>query len=205
MTERFIDFYFDFISPYGYFAAMQIEAVAQRHGYAVRWHVFRVGVAVVKVMGLRPLMETPLKGSYVLHDVQRLSSLFGVPITQRRVTPDPVLLGSAFHAVKKERAHCLAPFAKQLYTRIWRDGESMTSVSDLHGVTQGLDINAETVFSPLAMEQGRGRLAEATTSALSIGVFGSPTFRVNDELIWGVDRIWMLEHYLRHGEWLRDA
>jgi 2-hydroxychromene-2-carboxylate isomerase len=32
-------------------------------------------------------------------------------------------------------------------------------------------------------------------------VFGVPTFIVDGESIWGVDRLWMLEHWLRHGDW----
>lgn len=55
---RNIDFYFDFISPYAYFASTQIEAIALRHGYTVAWRPFRLGVTVTKVMGLKPLLET---------------------------------------------------------------------------------------------------------------------------------------------------
>ena len=32
-----IDFYFDFLSLYGYFASLRIEDLAARHGRAVRW------------------------------------------------------------------------------------------------------------------------------------------------------------------------
>ena len=32
-----IDFYFDFSSPYGYFASARIEDIASRHGRTVTW------------------------------------------------------------------------------------------------------------------------------------------------------------------------
>jgi 2-hydroxychromene-2-carboxylate isomerase len=44
-----IDFYFDFSSPYGYFAAEKIDAA--RHGRTVHWHPFLLG-ATFKVTGL---------------------------------------------------------------------------------------------------------------------------------------------------------
>ena len=69
-----IDFYFDFLSRYGYFASLRIEAIAARHGRSVRWHCMLLGVAVMKVMGLKPLLDTPLKGDYVLRDFARYSA-----------------------------------------------------------------------------------------------------------------------------------
>ncbi len=45
-----IDFYFDFSSPYGYFMAENIDAVAARHGREVRWRPYLLG-AVYKKLG----------------------------------------------------------------------------------------------------------------------------------------------------------
>jgi 2-hydroxychromene-2-carboxylate isomerase len=50
-----IDFYLDFASPYGFIAAMQIEAMER----AVRWRPFLLG-AVYKRFGQSPL-DHPLK------------------------------------------------------------------------------------------------------------------------------------------------
>lgn len=33
--------------------------------------------------------------------------------------------------------------------------------------------------------------------------FISPFFIVDDQPIWGADRLWMIEHWLRHGSWER--
>ena len=53
-------FYFDFISPFGYFASLRVEALAARHGRTVDWHAMLLGVSVMKVMGLKPLLDTCL-------------------------------------------------------------------------------------------------------------------------------------------------
>ena len=47
-----IEFYFDPISPYGYLATTQIEAIAARHGRVVDWKPVLLGITVMKVMGL---------------------------------------------------------------------------------------------------------------------------------------------------------
>ena len=75
-----IDFYFDFLSSYGYFASLRIEALAARHGRSVRWHSMLLGVAVMKTMGLKPLLDTPLKCDYVLHDTTRYMRRHGLQL-----------------------------------------------------------------------------------------------------------------------------
>lgn len=193
-----IDFYFDFISPYGYFAAMQIEALARRHDCTVRWHVFRLGVVVVKVMGLRPMMETPLKSSYVLHDIVRLAKLYDLPIVTTAPVPDPVLLGSAFYVVANAQADALPSFTKAVYGHLWQRGRAIDSADDLTAIAHDAGMQADALFSIGALKDGRARLKLATERAIAQGIFGSPTFVVGKEVIWGVDRLWMLEHYLSH-------
>ena len=74
-----VEFWFDFISPYGYFASTRIEALALRYGRAVAWRPLLLGVTVLKVMGLKPLPETPLKQDYIAADLPRLARLLAVP------------------------------------------------------------------------------------------------------------------------------
>jgi 2-hydroxychromene-2-carboxylate isomerase len=63
-----IDFYFDFASPYGFIAAMQIEAKER----AVRWRPFLLG-AVYRTFGQSPL-DHPLKRKYVIEvDAPRMA------------------------------------------------------------------------------------------------------------------------------------
>ena len=73
-----IDFYFDFSSPYGYFASTRIEDIAARHGRAVTWRPILLGAAF-KITGGQPLPTIPLKGSYAAHDLARCARLYKVP------------------------------------------------------------------------------------------------------------------------------
>jgi 2-hydroxychromene-2-carboxylate isomerase len=50
-----IDFYFDFISPFGYFASLRIDALGAAHGRVVEWHSMRqcLGTAAVHTSSTR--------------------------------------------------------------------------------------------------------------------------------------------------------
>jgi hypothetical protein len=55
-----LEFYFEFSSPYGYFASTQIDALGAKYGRSVIWRPFLLG-AVFRHNGEKPLLEIPLK------------------------------------------------------------------------------------------------------------------------------------------------
>lgn len=194
---RELDFYFDFISPYAYLASTKIEAIAARHQRRVRWHPFRLGITVVKVMGLRPLMQTPLKSDYITADIRRLAQVLDVPLKRNGGLDDPLPPARLFYALPEEQA---APLAKTLLHACWADGRDISDQAVLIELGEGCGIGAGAVRAALADQATRQRLNDATSAAMARGVFGSPTFAVGDQLFWGVDRLWLLDHYLASGE-----
>ncbi|MDD5036833.1 MAG: 2-hydroxychromene-2-carboxylate isomerase [Methylococcaceae bacterium] len=192
-----IDFYFDFLSPYAYLASRRIEAIAKKHGRRVQWHPFRLGIAVVKVMGLRPVMETPLKGPYAMLDVQRLAKVMGEPLCFSGKLPDPLPPAKFFYCIPSELS---ATAAKALLNAQWEQGRDIGRLDTLKEI--GVELGFECDWTHAAVEgaQGSSRLREATDTALARGVFGSPTCVVDDALFWGVDRLWLLDWYLENNE-----
>lgn len=194
---RELDFYFDFISPYAYLASTKIEAIAARYQRRVRWHPFRLGITVVKVMGLRPLMQTPLKSEYITADIRRLAQVLDVPLKRNGGLDDPLPPARLFYALPEEQA---APLAKTLLHAGWAEGRDISDEAVLIELGESCGIGAGAVRAALADQATRQRLNDATSAAMERGVFGSPTFAVGDQLFWGVDRLWLLEHYLESGE-----
>ena len=76
-----IDFYFDFISPFSYFAVQRLPAIAERFGRAVNYHV--VDLAVLKVAAgntAPPTRNMPIKLRYMKVDQARWARRYGVPV-----------------------------------------------------------------------------------------------------------------------------
>lgn len=93
-----LHFYFDFISPYGYFASLRIDELAAQYGREVEWHPMLLGVSVMKVMGLKPLPDTPLKGPYTRNDVLRYAREHKIALKHDFDAPgmNPLTCGRAF-------------------------------------------------------------------------------------------------------------
>jgi len=197
-----IEFYFDFISPYGYLGAAQIEALAARHGRTVDWKPFLLGVTVLKVMGLKPLMETPLKADYIRHDKPRLASLLGVPMTQpdmKGVTS--VRAERAFLSLKQRDPELAKRFARRVFERLWQRGKDITAMEAVLEEATALGVDGAALRADIESPAGKARLEAAVQEAVDKGVFGAPFFIADGEPFWGSDRLWMLEHWLTHGNW----
>ena len=167
-----IEFWFDFASGYAYFAALEIDALAERHGRSVLWRPFTLGAAF-KVTGAQGLSHTPLKGEYARHDWQRLARLKGVvfklPARHPKVgryfqddldTDDPVAIAQHASLLSLDRDMMLA------------------------GMT-------DSEVKAIARRYGEAAVAR--------GVFGSPWIFVEDEPFWGSDRLAMVEQWLANG------
>src|SRR4051812_19749738 len=138
-----IDFYFDFLSTYGYFASLRIEAMAARHGRRVDWHCMLLGVAVMKTMGLKPLLETPLKSDYVIRDVARYQRRHGLVLARRVTDPmmDPRPAARAFCWVKRHHPELAGSFARAAFDRYWRLGRDLSLADELCALAAPLGLD----------------------------------------------------------------
>ena len=67
-----------------------------------------IGITILKVMGLKPLPETPLKGPYLKHDAVRLAEYFDVPFRYHGLSGINSLAALRAFVVLKERDAGLA-------------------------------------------------------------------------------------------------
>ncbi|MEO5672855.1 MAG: 2-hydroxychromene-2-carboxylate isomerase [Ramlibacter sp.] len=198
-----LHFYFDFISPYGYFASLRIEELAARHARTVEWHSMLLGVSVMKVMGLKPLLDTPLKGDYVKRDVNRYIRKHGLQLKRGVDDPmmDPRPAGRAFHWVKQQRPEWAAPMAHALYRATWMEGRNLSTAADVAAIQLPPAIDAEWLRAGVESDEAGRLLRAAVDASLKAGIFGSPTVVVDGEPFWGVERLADVDEWLACGGW----
>lgn len=197
-----IAFWFDFISPYGYFAATQLGPLAAKYGRSVDWKPLLLGVTVMKVMGLKPLPETPLKKEYIKVDRPRLARLLGVPYRDHGLKDVNSLAASRAFLWLKEKDSALAVrFGHRIYERLWVHGKDFTPPEAVAEEARALGIDDKALLAAIGSESAKAALKASVDEAVANNVFGVPTFVVDGEPIWGVDRLWMLEHWLKYQSW----
>jgi 2-hydroxychromene-2-carboxylate isomerase len=198
-----LHFYFDFISPFGYFASLRIEAMAAEHGRQVQWHAMLLGVSVMKVMGLKPLLDTPLKGDYLRRDAKRYMRRHGLQLQRDVDAPvmDPRAAGRAFYWVKRHRPELAAPLAHAIYHAYWAEGRDLSTADSLVAIALPAGIDAAWLREGIDSDEARALLRDAVDNSLKAGIFGSPTVVVDGEPFWGVETFDLLDEWLGTGGW----
>lgn len=198
-----LHFHFDFISPYGYFASLRIEALAARHGRAVEWHAMLLGVSVLKVMGLKPLMDTPLKGDYTERDVLRHAREAGIDMKRRPRdgAMNPLPTARAFAWVRRHQPEQAAAVAHAIYGAYWGEGRDLSTPESLVGLRLPEGLSGEMLSQAAAGAEASALLRADVETSLQAGVFGSPTVLVDGEMFWGLDKLDQLDRWLTRGGW----
>ena len=196
-----VDFYFDFSSPYGYFAANRIDAIATRHGREVSWHPILLG-AVFKITGGAPLPSLPLKGEYAKRDIPRCARAFGLPF---RFPPKfPIATQAAARMtvwaqdLNAERAKTLA---RALYSAYFADGRDITDPEVCGDVAATCDLDRAQAIAAINDQAVKDRLKVVVDGAIARSIFGSPFFIIDGEPFWGADRLDHVERWLATGGW----
>lgn len=201
--ERVVEFYFDFISPFGFFASLRIDALAARYGYRTRWNPMLIGVSVLKVMGMKPLLETPLKGSYILRDGNRYARREKIQLGRQIDAPmvDPRPAGRAYSWIRQHRSDRAKEFAQRVFAAYWLNGRDISDVSALDDIFSTLGLDQDEVQIGIRSDEAASLLRRNVEISLELGVFGSPYFIVAGEPFFGVEKMELLEEWLKSGGW----
>jgi 2-hydroxychromene-2-carboxylate isomerase len=196
-----IDFYFDFSSPYGYFAAMRIDALAAKYGREVEWRPVLLGV-VFKATGCAPLSTVPLKGPYSLHDFERTARFHGIRFKLPATFPLATQAAARAMLWVKSRygAERSVAFAKAVYQAYFAEGIHIGEPMTVVQIGSGLGLDAAELTEGMNSEPIRDQLRAEIEQAIARGVFGSPFVIIDGEPFWGFDRLDQIEALLKNGK-----
>jgi 2-hydroxychromene-2-carboxylate isomerase len=196
-----IDFYFDFSSPYGYFASTRIDELAAKYQRKVKWRPILLGI-VFQTTGSAPLTVIPLKGNYSVHDFQRTARFHGIPYKM----PDtfPISTQAAARAVLWTQATAIddkaAELAKAIYKAYFVDGIDIGNSANVAQIGASVGINEAALLEAINSPEIKEQLKKEVAHAIEQGVFGSPYLVVDGEPFWGFDRFEQIEATLKHGK-----
>lgn len=183
-----IVFYFDFASPYAYFAADGIERIAAEHGRTVEWRAF-LAWAAFKAHGISPPMDVPAKHAYFITDMIRSAAFHGVPYRQPKLPVSAHRAARLFHVVAAKNPDTARTFARKAFAAFFAEGEDIATEATVLRIAGECGIVEDAAREAIEGPLGRALLAAAVDRAVADGVCGSPFFLVDGEPFFGADRL----------------
>ena len=183
-----IHFYFDFASPYAWFALDRIEALARAHGRSVEWRPILVW-AVLKAHGIPPPLEIAVKRDYFFADMARSAAFYGVRYRHPANLPLSSHLASRlYHALADDRARAMA-FGRDVFESFFVANEDIADEAVLLRLAARRGIGADAARKAMQGPLGRARLAATIDAAVADKICGSPSFVLDGEMFFGADRL----------------
>jgi 2-hydroxychromene-2-carboxylate isomerase len=195
MSRHTVKFYFDYNSPYSYIASLRVEALCRQAGAELLWLPVVLG-GIFQSNEIEPPHTKVNRRKYLFEDLKDLTSYYGIPYQQRTVFIfKPILSLRATLAVPQgpERAKAVHALYRGAFAEDLDLGEPEVVARLLSEA--GLDGTAlvERTQEPAI----KSELKALTDEAIAKGVFGAPTFYVDEvKMFWGQDRMPLLERYL---------
>jgi 2-hydroxychromene-2-carboxylate isomerase len=202
MTDL-LEFYFDFISPFGWLASLRVDALAARHGYETRWQSMLLGVSVLKVMGMKPLRQYPLKGDYLKHDLLRYLRRHEIKTARDldSAPANPLAAGRIFHILDAADPALAKTVTRALLHAYWGEARDIGDADLAVAIASQAGADRNRLKDALASGEGDQLLRAAVDRSLARGVFGSPFFIVKDEPFFGLEKMEILEEWLAERGW----
>ena len=80
-------------------------------------------------------------------------------------------------------------YIDKIFDSVWKDGLNMNDQSIIDKILKNINVNPKTFFLRLNSESIKNLLKKKTSEAFDKGIFGAPTFFVNNKIFWGQDRL----------------
>ena len=181
------EFYFDFVSPYTFLAHKEIRRIENENSIKINYMPILLG-ALLKSAGIKPNMDIPIKGKYMIKDCKLWAEKYNIEFKFNSYFPI-ITLNLMRCVLVAERKDFVQNFINKVFDAIWKNGLDLNNDKIVEKLLINLDINPKTFLMEATDPSIKNELEKRTDSAYKKGVFGAPSFIVNNKIFWGQDRL----------------
>ena len=181
------DFFFDFTSPYSYLAHKQIRIIENQYKIDINYMPILLG-------GLHSLAEIeapifiPSKAKFMIKDCKLFAEKLNIKFKFNSHFPIQSLnLMRGVLIAKKENKISL--YIDKFFDACWKDGLNLNNQNIVNKILEDLNFNIETFKLKISEQKIKVEFKKKTKDAFLKGVFGAPSFIINNKMFWGQDRL----------------
>jgi 2-hydroxychromene-2-carboxylate isomerase/predicted thioesterase len=189
-----IEYFFDYHSPWCYFASLRLGAFCKRLGRQLIWKPMHLARLIERIDGRRPLEANAAFVRWFKDDMQDWAAQLGVEVRYHPQFPlRPVrALRATAYAAQQGRAE---PFVLGVMRAYWTESCDITDPEKLAQIGDAVGLDGRAVCASLEDPFFKRIVEDHTKEAQARGVFGAPTFFCDGKLFWGNDRLQQLEQH----------
>ena len=184
---KFIEFYFDFSSPYAYLGFKEIKKYEKKYPFQIKYMPIFLG-GLHNSAGITPAAFNKIKSKYMVQDTKLVANKKNIKFSFNSYFPIKTV-NFMRGAIIANDDNYEKIYVEKIFDSIWRDGLNMNDNIIINKVLKNLDLNPSIFFGKVSDIKIKDKLKKLTNDALKKGIFGAPTYYVNRKIFFGQDRL----------------
>ena len=181
------DFFFDFTSPYSYLAHKQIRNIEYQHNIKINYMPILLG-GLLNLAEIKAAAFIPSKAKFMIKDCKLFAEKLNIKFKFNSYFPIQSLnLMRGVLIARKENKTSL--YIDKFFDACWKDGLNLNDQKTVDKILEDLNFNLETFKLKISEQKIKDELKKRTKDAFLKGVFGAPSFIINNKMFWGQDRL----------------
>lgn len=189
-----IDYYYWINSDWAYLGNARLEEIAAKHGVEINYMPVDLLRVYRQTGGTKLSQRAPERQAYRELELARWCKKLRIHVnpTPRYMCPSGDLASCIVIAAKRTNLQ-LAPLSQAILHAQWVDDLDIANPKTLEDVVTSIGYDAKYLMALARTPQIKDEYEHYTNQAIAAGVFGSPSYIVEDELFWGQDRLEFLD------------
>ncbi len=191
-----IEYFLSPTSPFTYLAGARLERIAEKHGVNILYRPFDIMAVFARTGGTPPGERHPSRQAYRLQEIRRVAATQGMEINLKPThwPTNPAPAAYAIIAAQNQGGGDLGLLVRSFLAGCWQGELNIADDDVIRGCLGGAGFDPGLADRGLVV--GAETFAANTEAAVNQGVFGAPTYLVDDQVFWGQDRLGYLDTYL---------
>ena len=181
------DFYFDFISPYSFLAHKELKKIEKKESIKIKYRPILLG-GLHNMHSIKAPAFIPAKAKFMIRDCKLIAEKNKIKFKFNSYFPIKTLNLMRGIFIAEEDGY-KSFYIDKIFDAMWQDGFNMNDQNIVDKILKNIDINPKTFFLRSTSSSIKDSLRIKTNEAYEKGIFGAPSFVVNNKIFWGQDRI----------------
>ena len=183
---KYLNFYFDFISPYSFLAYKKLNTLNREGKVNVKYKPILLG-GLHNLGGITPPAFNERKLKNMKNDCELIALKNKIEFRWNMKFPiNSLYLMRGYLVINESLKKKFFEFCFDAY---WKDNLDISTEQNIFKILSYCKIDHHIFNNGIKEQKIKQELKNLTNEAFEMDIFGAPTFFINNKLFWGQDRL----------------
>lgn len=195
-----VEYYFSLTSHWSYLGHQRLLEIAASSGAVISpYEVSYRGTIFAATGGLPVHKRAPERQAYRLQELARWRDYLNIALNvhPKHWPNDETIAANMWYVLlETDSAHTALIFAERVMRAVWSEERDIADSRTLVSIANEANIDGDALLNEAADPKWAALRQSETDAAVERGVFGAPSYIIEDQLYWRQDRLDFVQQHL---------